>query len=196
LWPGLNTEDTDMSNLEIDPHRSWLALEARAEREPNERHRNLILQVRDHMAHEIRGELDPLMATLIAEPVYHFWSENPFVLEGRAAVRGFYETMFARGGNQFQVVVDRLLVDDIGVVTEGQVKQVYRASQIAAMGATELDGTAIGEDDLILTTTQLITVWPAGVGGKLVGEDIYLAHSPLRHARRIRPDALPDYYRI
>jgi hypothetical protein len=185
-----------MSNIDIDPHRSWLALEARAGQEANERHRALILEVRDHVAHEIRGELEPLMGTLIAEPVYHFWSENPFVLEGQAAVRGFYENMFAVGGNQFQVVVDRIVVDDGGVVTEGQVKQVYLGPQVVAMGLTELDGTPIGEDDLILTTTQLITVWPAGAGGKLVGEDIYLAHSPLRHARRIRRDGLPDYYRI
>lgn len=185
-----------MSNIEIDPHRSWLALEARAEGEANAQHSALILEVRDHMAFEIRGELEPLMGTLIAEPVYHFWNENPFVLEGQAAVRGFYENMFAAGGNQFQVVVDRILVDDGGVVTEGQVKQVYRGPQVLAMGLTDLDGAPVGDDDLILTTTQLITVWPAGAGGKLVGEDIYLAHSPLRNARRIRPEGLPDYYRI
>jgi hypothetical protein len=185
-----------MTDIQIDPHKSWSALEARAELEPHDLHRALLLEVRDHMEHEIKGNLEPLMATLIAEPVYHFWSENPFVLDGHAAVRGFYENMFAMGGNQFQVLIDRILVDDGGVVTEGQVKQVYRGSQIIAMGARELDGTAIAEDDLILTTTQLITVWPAGAAGKLVGEDIYLAHSPLRNARRIRADALPDYYRL
>ena len=185
-----------MTALQIDPHQSWLALEARAEQESNDLHRALLIGVRDHMEHEIRGDLEPLMATLVPEPVYHFWSENPFVLEGHAAVRGFYENMFAMGGNQFQVIVDRILVDDGGVVTEGQVKQVYRGAQIVAMGMNELQGTAIVEDDLILATTQLITVWPAGDGAKLVGEDIYLAHSPLRNAQRIRKDALPAYYRL
>jgi hypothetical protein len=185
-----------MSRIEIDPYRSWLPLEARAEHETNELHRALILEVRDHMKHEIRGDLEPLMATLIAEPVYHFWGDNPFVLEGRAAVRGFYENLIATGGNQFQVVVDRIVADDGGVITEGQVKQVYRGSQVVAMGLRELDGTAIADDDLILTTTQLITVWPAGAAAKLVGEDIYFGHSPLRNARRIRPESLPDYYRL
>jgi len=185
-----------MANIEIDPHRSWLALEARAEQERNDLHRALILEVRAHMEFEIKGDLDPLMNTLVAEPVYHFWSENPFVLEGRAAVRGFYQNMIAAGANQFQVLVDRILVDDGGVITEGQVRQVYRGAQIIAMGKPELEGKALVADDLVLTTTQLITVWPAGAGGKLVGEDIYLAHSPLRNARRIQRDALPDYYRL
>lgn len=185
-----------MSRIEIDPYHSWLPLEARAEQEINDLHRALILEVRDHMEYEIKGDLERLMGTLVAEPVYHFWSDNPFVLEGRAAVRGFYETMIAAGGNQFQVVVDRIVVDDGGVVTEGQVKQIYRGPQIIAMGVRELDGTPIDDNDLILTTTQLVTVWPAGADAKLVGEDIYFGHSPLLHARRIGHEALPDYYRL
>jgi hypothetical protein len=185
-----------MSRIEIDPYRSWLALEARAERETNELHRALILEVRDHMKYEIQGDLEPLMGTLIAEPVYHFWGDNPSVLQGQAAVRGFYENLIAAGGNQFQVVIDRIVADDGGVITEGQVKQIYRGPQLIAMGVSELDGTPVDDGDIILTTTQLITVWPAGADAKLVGEDIYFGHSPLRNARRIRPEALPDYYRL
>ena len=184
-----------MSNA-IEPYQSWLALEARAAQETNDLHRALITEVRNHMEFEIKGDLDPLMDTLVAEPVYHFWNDNPFVLEGRAAVRAFYENMIAAGGNQFEVVVDRILVEDGGVVTEGQVKQVYRGAQVIGMGVSELEGAPITEADLILTTTQLITVWPAGENAKLVGEDIYLAHSPMLNAKRIVPDALPDYYRL
>lgn len=185
-----------MSRFAIDPHQSWLALEARAAGEANDLHRALITEVRNHMEFEIKGDLDPLMDTLVADPVYHFWNDNPFVLEGRAAVRAFYENMIAAGGNQFQVVLDRIMVEDGGVVTEGQVKQIYRGPQAIAMGVGELDGTPVSEDDLILTSTQLLTVWPAGEGAKLVGEDIYLAHSPFRNARRITRADLPDYYRL
>jgi hypothetical protein len=185
-----------MTELAIDPHTSWLALEARAEREANTLHRELLLAVRDHMEYEIKGDLERLMNTLIAEPVYHFWNENPFVLEGQAAVRGFYQNMIAAGGNQFQVVVDRILVDDSGVVTEGQVKQVHRGSAVIAMGLTELEGSSIDPGDLILSTSQLITVWPAGAEARLVGEDIYMPHSPLRNARRITSEDLPSYYQL
>ena len=180
----------------IDPHQSWLALEARAADETNELHRQLLTEVRDHMEFEIKGDLEPLMGTLISEPVYHFWNDNPFTLEGAAAVRGFYENMISAGGNQFQVVTDRIFVDDGGVITEGQVKQVYRGAAVAAMGVSEIEGSAVADDDLILTTTQLLTVWPAGEGAKLVGEDIYFGHSPFLNARRISKADLPDYYRI
>ncbi|MEM8768407.1 MAG: nuclear transport factor 2 family protein [Pseudomonadota bacterium] len=178
----------------IEPHASWQPLEARAATTDNALHRQLLTEVARHMAHEIRGEIDALMDTLIAEPVYHFWNENPFVLEGAAAVRGFYENMIAGGGNQFEVVVERIFVDDGGVVTEGQVRQVYGGAAVQAMGLKELDGAPLSDDDLLLTTTQLITVWPAGEGAKLVGEDIYFGHSPLLNARRITEDDLPDYY--
>ena len=180
----------------IEPHQSWLDLEARAARTDNALHRQLLTEVRDHMEFEIKGDLEPLMGTLIAEPLYHFWRDEPFTLEGAAAVRGFYENMIASKTNQFQVVTERIFVDDGGVITEGQVKQVYRGAMVTAMGLEEIDGTPIVDDDLILTSTQLLTVWPAGEGAKLVGEDIYFGHSPFLNAQRISASDLPDYYQL
>jgi hypothetical protein len=178
----------------IDPHRSWLPLEARAAAEPNSRRRGLLLQVRDHMEHEIKGQLEPLMATLTATPVYHFWGASPFVLEGRDVVETFYRDMIARGGQQFEVVVERIVVDDDAVITEGQVKQVQRGAALLAMGVESLGGEPVSEDDLILTTAQLVTVWPADADGRLIGEDIYFGHDPLRYAERIQRADLPDYF--
>ncbi len=180
----------------IDPHKSWLPLAARAATEPDARRRGLLLKVRDHMEHEIKGELDPLMATLTASPIYHFWGNAPGVLEGRDVIRGFYSDMMARGGQQFEVVVDRIVVDDDAVITEGQVKQVYKGSTLLAMGMQELAGAPIAPDDLIMTTAQLVTVWPADADGLLIGEDIYFGHDPFRNAERIRREDLPDYYTL
>ncbi len=180
----------------IEPHDSWLALEARAGSTDNGLHRQLLTEVRNHMEFEIKGDLEPLMGTLIAEPIYHFWRDEPFTLEGAAAVREFYENMIASKANQFQVVTDRIFVDDGGVITEGQVKQVYRGAMVTAMGVSELDGAPVLEEDLILTSTQLLTVWPAGEGAKLVGEDIYFGHNPFLNAQRITAADLPDYYQL
>ena len=47
--------------VKINPFDSWLPLQARVEREPNPRIRSLILAVRDHMEHEIRGDMTKLM---------------------------------------------------------------------------------------------------------------------------------------
>ncbi len=180
----------------IEPHRSWLPLEARAEEESNPRRRGLLRQVRDHMELEITGQLEPLMATLTDSPVYHFWGATPSTLEGRDAVRAFYSDMFARGGQQFEVVIERIVVDDQAVVTEGRVKQVYKGVVLRAMGMTNVAGAPVADDDLVLTDTQLVTVWPADAEGRLVGEDIYFGHDPFLNAEHIGPGDLPDGYRI
>ena len=99
------------------------------------------------MEAEIKGQLDPLMNTLTAEPVYHFWrvSDVNMILNGYDEVSGFYSNMFENGGEQFEVVTKRIIVnDDIhkytylfhGVITEGKVKQVYTKDNLKLMGLT------------------------------------------------------------
>ena len=180
----------------IEPHQSWLALEKRAASETNPRHKKLLTEVRDHMEHEIKGEIEPLMATLTAEPIYHFWGNDPSIIQGYDAVKGFYEAMFSVGGQQFEVVVDRIVVDDGAVITEGQVKNVQKGATLKAMGVDEVNGAPVTEDDLFVTTAQLVTVWPADPAGKLVGEDSYFGESSAGNVERITRDELPDYYKI
>lgn len=181
----------------LEPYNSWLTLEARAQRETDPLVRTLVLAVRDHMEHEIRGNLPELMATLTAEPVYHFW--NPaggFELRGYAAIEGFYRNLIASGGNQFQVVVEKVIADHGGVITEGQVKQAQTGKALLAAGRTEVDGKPVREDELFMTCAQLVTVWPNDGHGKLVGEDIYFGQDALSTAVRISRADLPDWYRL
>lgn len=180
----------------INPHASWMLLEAAWRDQPTARRSTLVKAVRDHMEHEIRGRLEPLMDTLTDQPIYHFWGqgENNMVIEGRDAVRAFYSGMFSTGGNQFEVVVENLMVADDHVITEGQVKQVRSGEDLRAMGVLELGADSLNDDDLVLTSAQLVTIWPGDDDGKLIGEDIYFAESPLANATRISRDDLPDYY--
>ncbi len=184
--------------LKIDPHASWLPLRKRALQIDNATHAALVNEVADHMEAEIKGQIEPLMATLSPNPVYHFWriGGDNMVLNGYDAVRGFYTTMFENGGQQFEVVVDRIIVDDNGVVTEGQVKQVYPASALEMMGVTEAGDEAISAHELWLSKAQLITVWPAAPGNKLVGEDIYFGEDPMTTLVPIERSELPGYYQI
>jgi hypothetical protein len=181
----------------IEPHASWLPLEARAKTESDPRVRTLLTAVRDHMEHEIRGDLEPLMATLTAEPVYHFWNPaGSFKLEGRAAVAGFYTSMIAAGGNQFEVVVRKIVADRANVVTEGRVKQVQTGAALLAAGHKEVGGVPVRPDELFLTCAQLVTVWPGDAEGKLVGEDITFGEDALATAVRITRADLPAYHRL
>ena len=181
----------------IDPHASWLALEQAAKAETNSRRAGLIREVGRHMEAEIKGELEPLMATLTAEPIYHFWGNGtPMVLQGRDAVASFYAGMFTRGGQQFQVVVDKVIASNDNVVTEGQVRQVNKGRDLRAQGVTHVGDIEVRDDDLWLSNAQLVTVWPADTDGKLIGEDIYFGESPMQSLKRIRAEDLPPYYKL
>ncbi len=180
----------------IEPYNSWLPLEERAASETNPRHKKLLTEVRDHMENEIKGQLEPLMATLTEEPIYHFWGDNPSIIKGYDAIKSFYSSMFQTGGQQFEVVLDRIVVDDGAVITEGQVKNLQRGSGLKAMGITEIEGESVEDDHLFVTTAQLVTVWPADKNAKLVGEDIYFGENSINNIERVEQKDLPDYYVI
>ncbi len=182
----------------IEPHASWLSLEARAKTESDPRVRALLTAVRDHVEHEIRGDLPRLMATLTAEPIYHFWNPaGSFKLEGREAVAAFYTNMIAVGGNQFEIVVEKIVADRANVITEGRVKQVQTGATLLAAGRGEVaGGVAVKPEDLFLTCAQLVTVWPSDANGKLIGEDIYFGEDALASAQKIERADLPAYHRL
>jgi hypothetical protein len=180
----------------IDPSRSGLPLDARYRSEPDPRVRTLLKSVRDHVEYEIAGDLEPLMATLSERPVYHFrGTPAPMALNGAAAVEVFYKQMFAAGGNQFEIVTERIVADADSVVTQGHVKQVYTGKELAAMGRRDVNGAPVADADLYLSTTLLITVWPGTADGKLIGEDIYFGEPALSNLEKIAPEDLPDGYR-
>lgn len=166
--------------MTFDPQSSWLALRETAANTENPLHRQLLEGVANHMEAEINGRIEPLMATLCDHPIYHFWRVGPenMILDGYDAVRGFYENMFANGGQNFQVVCERIFVDDSGVITEGKVRQKYASTDLAAMGVTEVKGAAVDSAPAWISNTQLLTVWP-NADGKLLGEDIYFGEDPM-----------------
>lgn len=182
----------------FDPHSSWLALRERAASTDNELHRALLSRVADHMEAEIKGQLEPLMATLDPNPKYHFWRVGPenMILDGYDAVADFYTNMFANRGNQFHVVCERIFVEDTGVITEGKVRQVYKSADLAAMGVTTSQGQNLADHELWLSNAQLITVWPAAPEARLVGEDIYFGEDSMNTLTPFSATDLPAYYEL
>ena len=104
--------------------------------------------------------------------------------------------MFQNGGEQFEVVTKRIIVNDDGVITEGKVKQVYTKDNLKLMGLTTDTFSEIDNSDLWLSNTQLITVWPSDPDLKLVGEDIYFGENPMETLKPINENEIPDYYKI
>ncbi len=178
----------------INPHHSWLPLEERANDVSNPRHKAMLTQVRDHMCFEIKGQLEELLGTLSPRANYHFYGNAMMNINGPAGIREFYTGLIASGANQFEVDIEKIVVDDDNVVTEGKVRQIYTAREVAAMGVAEVNGEALSDDGLYLTSTQLITVWPVDDDGLLLGEDVYLASDPFADCQKVTPADLPDYY--
>ena len=174
---------------DFDPERSWRALDERIAKESDAHRRGLLAQVRRHLRVEIGGELEELMDTLDARPVYHFWGfmgsgEGP---SGRKAVRAFYEQMIAGGGNRFELAIERIVVDDGAVVTEGPMWMPMVGAVLRAAGIEEVAGEEVDAEANYLAETQVLTVWPAGDDGRLRGEDIYMASQPLGKLHKLAP---------
>ena len=75
--------------MDFDQGICWYGLEERLERTTDARHRKMLQTVIDHAKAETRGDVDGLMATLNADPQYHFWNGKDFGPKGADAVRAY-----------------------------------------------------------------------------------------------------------
>ena len=131
------------------------------------RARLLLENVRNHMRAELREQLDPLMATLIDDPIYHFHGMPDFEsLKGRKAVEDYYRTMFSSGRMNAEFQVERIVVDRDTVITEGTMISLGASAETGSISA------AVEMTTIVLT--PLLVVWPAAADGRLIGENIYL----------------------
>ncbi|BBZ11936.1 nuclear transport factor 2 family protein [Mycobacterium branderi] len=153
----------------IDPNRTWEPLQKRLAATTNERHRVVLRAVIEHMKAEAVPDLERLMATLSPSPDYHFWgADGDFGPKGFDVVRAYYADFVASGTNILEFEVERLVVDDHCVVTEGYLKQIYPGAQAQRIGIPVDDVDA----DYLVVFRQLL-LWPVDEDGKIQGEDSY-----------------------
>jgi hypothetical protein len=172
----------------VDPTITWKPLEERLARTTNARHRQVLEIVLEHMKEEAKPNLDGLMATLAPNPDYHFWHDGhdvgPKTTEG---VREYYANFVASKSNVLEFAIDRLYVDDDGLLTEGYLRQIYPGSYAAQIGIPADDPDAA----YFIEFRQLI-VWPVDADGKILGEDSY--HSGPSRIEKLTEDQLPQQY--
>ncbi|MFI6866570.1 nuclear transport factor 2 family protein [Nocardia sp. NPDC050406] len=172
----------------IDQSRTWELVEKRLAETTNERHRTVLNVVLEHMKAEAAPDMDRLMATLSPNPAYHFWFDGQDVgAKGTEAVHAYYTAFLESRTNILAFELDRLVVDDHCVVTEGFLKQIYPGAVAAQMGMSVDDETA----DYLIVFRQLL-LWPVDENGKLQGEDSY--HSGPASITKLSFDELPQAY--
>ena len=176
--------------LALDQTLSARRVEERLEKTVSERQRSLLATVADHLRAESTADVDKLLATLTDQPDYHLWSGGRDVgPKGRDDVLGYYAQLVEDRRQILEFDVDRIVVDDETVVTEGWIRAINRGD-IARNRGWEVDD----EQASYLVTQRVVIFWPFDEDGLMLGEDGYATWDP-QGARKLAPDELPEAYR-
>ena len=124
------------------------------------------------MRAEAAGDLDGLLATLAPDPQYHQWGAVPGDAgpKGWEAVQAFYRDFIASGATNLEYDVERLVVDEDCIATDGVMRIVYPGRVLAARGQT-----VESPDAYYLYETRMGVFYPYDAAGRMVGEDTYVA---------------------
>jgi hypothetical protein len=178
----------------IDPTKGHRAVEERLARTTDPRQRAMLECLRDHLLAEMNADFELLLSTLSAEPQYHFWVDGSGFGEGPRgmdAVRAHYTQLYEEGRSVVEYDIDRIVVDDDTIVTEGFFDQIFPGTILRKRGA-EVDDP----DAAYLHRMRLILIWPFDAECKLLGEDSYAngrMYAP-ENIRKLSPDEVPPVY--
>ena len=160
--------------MHIDPNNTWRKVEERLKTERDPRRRRNLETVLAHMKAEAFGDLDGLMATITRKqtPSYHAYSSPEAIMSPQSvqAVREFYAAFVMSGAVKLELDVERLVVDDDVVVTEGVMKIAYPGKLLRLLGHAVDDAEAF-----YLFETRMCVLWPMDKEGRVIGEDSYTA---------------------
>jgi hypothetical protein len=179
----------------IDRWKAWHQIGERIERTTSDRQRAMLECVREHIIAETEPDFDRLMATLCAEPSFNFWIDgngNGAGPKGLDAVRVHYRNLIAEKRYIFEIDIERMIVDDDTVVTEGWFHQIFPGTTLIARGL-EVDDP----DAAYLSTMRLLLLWPFTAAGELIGEDSYAGSRMFGPGtvRKLAEDEIPEEYR-
>jgi hypothetical protein len=180
----------------LEPDTGWRIVQQRLDRTTNPRHVQLLSVLRDHLKAEATADFDLLLSTLAPNPEYKFWVDGSGFgagPRGLAAVTAHYQNLYVENRHVCQFDIDRIIVDDDCVVTEGPFTQLYPGWVLKSRGADVDDENAVYQ-----VTMQLALFWPFDADGKLTGEDSYSdgqMFAPHR-IKKVDPADVPALYHL
>lgn len=173
----------------IDPSLGWRKVQERLDRTTEPRQRAMLETVVSHMRAEANLELEGLLEGQVAEPRYHLWGSGIDTgPKGRDAVRAYYTALVEAKRGILEYAIERIVVDDKTVVTEGYIR-AYQAAAVARDFGYDIEG----ERGTYLVRYRALVIWPFDDDGLLLGEDGYAGINPA-DAERIPRSDLPDAY--
>jgi hypothetical protein len=175
--------------IDFDRSLGWRALEERLAVTDSPRQRTLIETVIAHAKAEADFDLDGLMATLVADPQYHFWVQGvdrgP---KGAGGVREYYKAFVAGGGAILSSPKERIIVDDNSLCTEGTITTLA-SGRIAKARGYHVDD----ESAHYLLGMRSTILWSFDSDGRAFGEDSYSSIDP-DDFEKVERAELPDFY--
>jgi hypothetical protein len=154
----------------VQPRHIPQAVRAKLAATSDPRHAAMLQTYLDHTEAEFAADVDTAMHTLVAEPVFRFWCgyRNPtgaMALQ-RSTIRANYERVFANGFPMIEIVPERFLVSNDGLVIEGEQRSIVLGRQLLDQG---IDADAGKEYYLVCRFVLLVEF----CDDLMVGEDHY-----------------------
>jgi hypothetical protein len=172
----------------IDQTLTFKAMEERLARTTNPRHRMMLERLLVHARGEAAPDVDMVMGTLGADPAYHSWTAAPNMSpRGREAVYDFYVNNVVQAGRHvFEFDIDRMVVDDDTIITEGYMTMLYLGRDAIATGLPVDDPKGF-----YAVRTRMMIVWPYDAEGMIIGEDSYAAPARENFITKVDPADVP-----
>ena len=162
--------------MKINPDSSWRLVAERLEAETDPRRRHVLQLVLDHMQRELRLDIEGVIGTLSEKPQYVMWPSagSPIRKPGgsRDAIRDLYDrSLVQTGAHRWELDLDRVIVDDHAVFTEGVMRMAYPGRTLEALGIDVPD-----VESFYLSQVRMGIVWPIDPDdpeARLSGEEVY-----------------------
>jgi len=176
----------------IDREKTSRLIKQRIARTSNPRHLSMLNRLLDHTVGEATLDLDLVMSTLCANPRYVAWgAPTDMSPAGRQAVQSFYEETIVKGGQFYlEMDIDRIVVDDDTIVTEGYLRSLYYGADAAKRGFPVDDPEAF-----YLLTLRMLIVWPFDAEGFIIGEESYSAVTTPDFFTKLETSQVPPAFR-
>jgi hypothetical protein len=175
----------------VDTEKMVRFMDAKIAATRDERHKRHLQTVRDHMYYEKLLDPGSVMKTLSPKASYKLWvdgvDKGP---KGFEAIREWYVDQNIRRQRTFVIQYDleRVVVDDDVVVTEGQMNVV-----VDGQYAAKYFGVKCEPHDVLLQSFRQVVFWPVDENSKLLGEDFYTSGMAREGAfRKLEHHEIPD----
>jgi hypothetical protein len=176
----------------IDQTKTFRLIEQRIAKTTNRRHLLMLNRLLQHAMGEAKLDVDLVMSTLGADPRYIAWGAPADMSPvGREAVRTFYEETIVNGGQFFlELDMDRIVVDDDTIVTEGNMRSLYYGADAALRGFPVDD-----PEGFYLLSLRMLIVWPFDAEGFIKGEETYSAVTTPDFFTKVETSQVPQEFR-